>query len=57
MKVQIINDEIVAYGEAISGENIYEINISDYNHEKYNYIPKEPGVFDETNFIKKSQDD
>lgn len=56
MRVQIINDEVVAYGESISGENIYNISISDYDHEKYDYIPEIPGVFNENNFKLKQNE-
>lgn len=53
MRVQVINDQIAAYGEFISGANVYDIDISDYSPEKYDYTPVTPGVFNPAGFTLK----
>jgi hypothetical protein len=50
MKVQVINDEIRAFGPQLVGENIFDAP-SDYSPERYNYIPAVAGVFDPNGFV------
>ena len=50
MKVQVINDEIKAFGPQLVGENIFDAP-SDYSPERYNYIPAVAGVFDPNGFV------
>lgn len=51
MKVQIVNDIVVAYGPQLFGNDIYDAP-DDYTFDTYNYIPKVPGQYDIENFIK-----
>lgn len=51
MKVQIINDIILAYGTHLYGDDVYDAP-DDYTFDTYNYIPKVPGQYDIDNFIK-----
>jgi hypothetical protein len=53
MRVQIINDVVVAYGQ-VFGEDTYEGAPDDYTFETYDYTPKEQGVFDPNGFVKKN---
>lgn len=50
MKGQIINDEIVASGNVLSGANVYDIP-DDYTPERYIYSPAVSGVFDPNGFV------
>ena len=49
MKVQIINDQIVAWGDYLIGSDVYD-GPDDYSPERYNYIPSAPGIFDPNGF-------
>lgn len=51
MKVQIVNDIILAYGTHLYGDDVYNAP-DDYAYDNYNYIPKKPGVYDISNFVK-----
>lgn len=50
MKGQLVNDMIVAYGDFISGPDVYNIP-DDYSPERYNYVTSTTGVFDPNGFI------
>lgn len=52
MKGQLLNDAIVAYGDSLTGIDVYDIP-DDYSPEKYNYIPDVVGVFDPNGFTLK----
>ena len=49
MKGQIVNDVIVAFGNQLSGESIFDIP-DDYSPERYTYTPSVAGVFDPNGF-------
>ena len=49
MKGQIVNDVIVAFGNQLYGENIFDIP-DDYSPERYTYTPSVAGVFDPNGF-------
>jgi hypothetical protein len=51
MKVQIINDIVLAFGIHLFGPNIYDAP-DDYSFETYNYIPEIEGIYNINNFIK-----
>jgi len=55
MKVQFNSQDniIVAYGNFISGADVYDISIEDYSPEKYNYASAVNGVFDPNGFTLK----
>lgn len=53
MRVQIIDDIIVAWGTNVFGDNTYEDAPNDYSPELYDYIPQIPGEFNINNFILK----
>lgn len=53
MKVQIINDEILAFGEILEGFDVYDNAPNDYSPDVYDYIPNTPGVYDFNNFVLK----
>lgn len=53
MKVQIINDTVVAFGIALEGEDVFSPAPADYSFEKYDYTPIEPGVFNPDGFTIK----
>lgn len=55
MKVQIVNDEILAFGEILEGSDVYDNAPNDYSPDIYDYIPEIPGVYNINNFIKKIQ--
>jgi len=52
MRGQLINDEIVVYGEIIEGDNVYDIP-NDYSPDKYNYTPLIAGEFNPNGFTLK----
>lgn len=53
MRIQIIDDVITAWGPEVFGENTYDGAPDDYAPDLYDYVPREPGVFDPENFIRK----
>jgi len=53
MRVQIIDDIVVAWGIAVFGNNTFDAP-NDYSPEIYDYIPETPGVFDINNFKPKN---
>lgn len=55
MRVQILEDKIVAWGVAVEGEGTYEAP-DDYSPEIYEYTPAIPGVFDPNGFTLKQQE-
>jgi hypothetical protein len=51
MRVQIINDIVIAYGK-VFGENTFEGAPDDYTFDTYTYTPEVAGVFDPNGFNK-----
>lgn len=56
MKVQIVNDKILAFGEILEGSDVYDNAPNDYSPDIYDYIPEIPGVYNINNFIRKSNE-
>lgn len=56
MRVQIIDDEIVAWGVAVFGDDTYDGAPDDYSPDLYDYVPVEPGVYSPENFIRKASE-
>lgn len=56
MRVQVLEDKIVAWGVAVEGEGTYPAP-DDYSPEKYNYVPEIPGVFNPNGFILITNED
>ena len=53
MKAQIINDVIVAWGDGLTGAELFDIP-DDYSPEKYAYTVITPGVFNPNGFSLKT---
>ena len=53
MRVQVVNDVIVAWGVAVLGDDTYDGAPEDYSPDLYDYIPETPGVYSPLNFIRK----
>lgn len=50
MKAQIINGNILAWGELLDQIDVYDIT-DDYSPDKYNYTPQDINVFDPNGFV------
>lgn len=53
MRVQIIDDKIVAWGVAVFGDSTYDGAPQDYSPDLYDYIPETPGIYSPSNFVRK----
>jgi len=55
MKVQIVNDVIVAFGKELFGDDVFDAP-DDYTFESYSYEPKNAGEYDSEGFVKIESD-
>ena len=49
MRVQIVNDEVLAWGNECTGDDTFEAPI-DYSPDKYTYTPNEDGSLNPNGF-------